>query len=721
MSSVTDEIKSRLDIVEYISRYVPLKRAGRTFKAPCPWHSERTASFVVDPDKQFCRCYGACGEGGDIFFFAMKQNGWSFKDALEELAKLAGVELKPQTPEQHERDAARDKLRGILAAAADYFHERLFDSADPDAVNALRYAREQRGMTDSTLQRFKVGFAPAGWQTMQDALSALGMAQNDLLEAGLLSKNEQGRIYDRFRNRLMIPIRDERGRTVGFGARALDPADNPKYLNSPQTLVFDKSHLLFGLDFAAKAIRESETAVIVEGYMDAISLHQAGYPNVVAQMGTALTDAQLTLIAPKWAKRIVMALDSDAAGQNATRRSLEVARNALAKDYAGRLAVEFRILTVPGAKDPDELVQDDPQAWRRLVEAAIPAADFVIDTETRDLPAAASVIEREAVARRLLPILMASENDLYRRDSLQKLALRVRIPERDILAWAAEQQKLQAPSKPTTKPPVGRSAPQTAPQKPASAMPSSAFTAPPEPLDVQQAFDNPYAEVPNFDAPIPPPPAAPAARPPRELVALERYCLRILYQQPDLIYHVNRKFREIAGENTALAQGPLGALAADDFSRSDYRALMVILGSALAQDDYEVYDYVQRNVDSALLEELYALFEASDMMVGVIQDVIPDSYRVRAEDLASIVHQLSRSNESVSTLKEITQKALELRKRRLSQMMQEYHFLQLEQSEDEYANTVDVMLLPTQEAIRRIDAELQFKLPNSRNSYGKKA
>jgi DNA primase len=372
--SVVDEIKSRLDIVQYISRTVPLKRAGRTFKACCPFHGEKTPSFVVDPGRQSWRCFGACSTGGDVVSFAMRQHGWTFTEALTELGKLTGVEVRPRSPEQQARDEHADRLRGLLKAAADFYHERLHDPNDPEAVQTLTYAREKRGLWDDTIARFTIGYAPPGWRNALDLFIPLGYSEDDLITCGLAIRSDNGRVYDRFRNRLMIPIRDERGRPVGFGARALAAEDNPKYLNSPQTPLFDKSRLLFALDLAGGAIRESETVVVVEGYLDAIQAHQAGYANVVAQMGTALTETQLKLVAPRWAKKIIMALDSDAAGQNATRRSLEVAREALQADYGGKLSVDIRILTVPDAKDPDDLIREHPEAWQGLVENAVSIA-----------------------------------------------------------------------------------------------------------------------------------------------------------------------------------------------------------------------------------------------------------------------------------------------------------------------------------------------------------
>lgn len=278
--SLADEIKARLDIVSYVQQFVPIKKAGRLYKAPCPFHAEKTPSFVVNPDKQTWRCFGACAEGGDVFNFAQKLHGWTFKEALKELGRQVGVEVEQTTPQQRSQSEHLDALRGLMDAAAQFYHERLLDPDDPTAVEVLRYAREKRGFSDDTIRRFQIGYAPPGWQTLLEPFKALGYSQELLLEAGLASSNDAGRVYDRFRNRLMVPIRDARGRTVGFGARVLDPNDNPKYLNSPQTPIFDKSKLLFGLDMARGAIRETGYAVIVEGYMDAIQAHQAGYSKI---------------------------------------------------------------------------------------------------------------------------------------------------------------------------------------------------------------------------------------------------------------------------------------------------------------------------------------------------------------------------------------------------------------------------------------------------------
>ncbi len=434
--SVADDIKSRLDIVQYISKTVPLKRAGSgRWKAPCPFHHEKTPSFLVDETRQTWRCFGACATGGDIFNYVMKQNGWSFHEALEALAKEAGIDLKPQSPEAKERDQEIERLRGLLKVVGDYYHELL---KTPNARDVLKYVRNKRGLNDTTIEQFGIGYAPDGWRHALDMLLNLGYTEDDVVNAGVASKNDSGRVYDRFRNRLIIPIRDERGRVAGFGARALAAEDNPKYLNSPQSPLFDKGRLLFGLDLAAKSIRDSGTAVIVEGYLDAIQAHQAGYTNVVAQMGTALTEMQLKLIAPKWAKKIILALDSDAAGQTATKRSVEVARETLTADYSGKLAVEMRVLTVPGAKDPDDLIRETPEVWSDLVANATPVADYLIAAEVAALPKDASLQAREAVARQLLPILVATESDLYKLDNAQKLEEAFHLPPYQVQGWMVD-------------------------------------------------------------------------------------------------------------------------------------------------------------------------------------------------------------------------------------------------------------------------------------------
>lgn len=635
--SVVDEIKARLDIVAYVQQFVPLKKAGRTYKACCPFHSERTPSFVVNPDSQTWRCFGACADGGDVISFAMKQHGWSFGEAMQNLGDQVGVDARPRTPDQRQRDVYLDRLRGLLETAALTYHTHLMEGQTEDVLATLDYVRHRRGLTDETIRRFRIGYAPPGWQNMLNELLHLGYDEADVIESGIAVKSDNGRVYDRFRNRLMIPICDERGRVVGFGARALDADDNPKYLNSPQTPVFDKSRLLFGLDQAKKAVRDSGVAVIVEGYLDVIQAHQAGFANVVAQMGTAMTETQIKALVPRYTQKIVLALDSDAAGQNATRRSLETARQALEADYAGRMAVDIRVLQIPDAKDPDDLIRESPERWQALVDAAVPVADFVIMMETDGLTPNATVQEREAVARRLLPILLASENNLYTQDNLQKLALKLRIAERDLLTWSQERRAHESRT----------------PRRPA-------------PQEEPPAIDYDALEPPSYED------EEPAAAPqleiqPDTVESLEADCLRALLRYPDLFYQANRKFRELAAGNDLLLDGLLCELGPADFARSEYRVMMQVFVAALHQDEMEIGDYLYTRLDPVLLRQLeHLLADDAELVRG----------RLRQRFAYDFTDVWKRQTPVSNVADGLLGKTLRLRLRRVKRQVDELAFLQ---------------------------------------------
>jgi len=323
LMSNLNAIRERIDIVELIGESVKLRRSGRGYSGFCPFHpNEKTPSFYVWADTQRWRCFGACNTGGDVFEFVTRRQGLSFSEVVQQLAKRAGVELAPPNPRAAQESAVQDRLRTVLAAAANFYHNALLNSA---AARSVREYLEGRGVTPATQQRFVLGYAPDSWDAGLKFFRESGYAIEDLAAAGLVNQTDEGPPRDRFRNRLMFPIRDRDGRTVGFGARALNPADNPKYLNSPQTELFTKGALLYGLDFARKAVLEQREAVLVEGYMDVIGAHQAGFVNVVSPMGTALSDRQLQLVR-SGNPRIVLALDADAAGGQAVLRSLNVAR-----------------------------------------------------------------------------------------------------------------------------------------------------------------------------------------------------------------------------------------------------------------------------------------------------------------------------------------------------------------------------------------------------------
>jgi DNA primase len=668
--SVTDDIKSRLDIVSFIQQYVPLKRAGRNYKACCPFHSEKTPSFVVNPDSQTWRCFGSCADGGDIFNFAQKYHGWSFPEALQELGKLAGVEVQQQSAEQKQQAARLDGLRGLMQVASDLYHEQLWHTEE-----VLRYAREKRGFSDETIQTWGIGYAPDGWQNVLTALTQLGYTEDDLVEVGLARRNEAGRVYDYFRNRLMIPIRDERGRVIGFGARALDAEDNPKYLNSPQTPLFDKSRTLFGLDRAKRAIRDSETAVIVEGYMDVIQAHQAGFLNVVAQMGTAMTEMQLKMLAPRLAKKIILALDADAAGQNATMRSLEVARAALRADYTGKLSVDIRVLHIPDAKDPDDLIREAPDEWPMLVDSAVPVADYVINMEASVLPPNATVQEREAVARHLLPLLLASENNLFRQDNIQKLAMRLRIAENSLLALAAEHQRIEQARAPR------RFREEAPPDYP--------------PLEYNDG-DAPPDEKGKDYAPAAPRPT-PRQRSPHDSSRWEADCLGGLLQEPDLIYLINRKFRELAGSDPVLLAGPLAEFGMDDFSQSDYRMLARTFMEALDQDEFTPLEYLRAQCDDMLRQVL-----EEDILLTDFDRLLPRLRHGLSVDLATMLKQSGAPDRRG----ELVSNALRLRRQRIEREREDLYFLMMEADAEQQialARRIQLSIV----AKRLIDSELQ--------------
>jgi DNA primase len=455
---VIDEVKDRVDIIELISSYVPLKKAGRNYKGLCPFHTEKTPSFVVFPDTQTWHCFGACGTGGDIFRFIMQREGMDFSEALRELARRAGVPLSSPTPRSEAADKQREKLLDIHAAAAQYFHHLLRQS------NEGAHAREylvSRAINSETDERFLLGYALNTWEGLKSHLINRGYAEDDLVEAGLLVNKEAGGSYDRFRDRLIIPIRDVRGRVIAFGARALNPNDVPKYLNSPQSPLFDKSSTLFGLDLAKKAIRDADRAVIVEGYMDVLSAHQHGHANVVAGMGTALTEAQLRLL-KRFTKNFVLALDADVAGDAATLRGITLARETLDRQavpvptgqglirFEDQLDADIRIATLPPGRDPDDILRQTPDLWPEIIEKALPVVDFYLQVVSAqyDLTTAKG---KSALVRDVLPLLREVNDRVERNHYVGRLARLVKIDERALMA---ELDEVPRASTPHRRPPI---------------------------------------------------------------------------------------------------------------------------------------------------------------------------------------------------------------------------------------------------------------------------
>ena len=383
---VVAEIKGRLPVADVVGETVQLKKAGTTLKGLCPFHGEKTPSFVVTPGRDTWHCFG-CGKHGDIFTFVMERDTVTFPEALKTLAARAGVEIDERTKREDARNA---RLRDVMESAVAFYHAVLTKSKAGET--ALAYLHD-RGFTDETIEKHQLGWAPAGWDQLTRQLATKRQVNAaELLEVGLASPRQRGGgVYDRFRERVIFPIRDANGHAVGLGGRILGTEGEggvdrgPKYLNSPATPLFDKSRTLYLIDRAKSAIRKTGQAVIVEGYTDALMAHQSGFENVVASLGTALTPQQVALLT-RYAKRIALAYDVDAAGEKAGTfgaTALEEVMRQLAPDDSGVELDDVRVVTLPVGKDPDEVMRDDPQVWAEVVKAARPIVDHLIDVHAR--------------------------------------------------------------------------------------------------------------------------------------------------------------------------------------------------------------------------------------------------------------------------------------------------------------------------------------------------
>lgn len=426
------EIKARLDLLDIIGQKVTLKRAGQTYKGLCPFHSEKTPSFVVFPDKGNYHCFG-CGENGDIFTFVMKTEHLDFPETLRTLAAQAGIELKPRLSD----DAAgrrRGQLQEILEQATLFFQQAL---RRPEAQAARGYL-VSRGITNETLDRFRIGWAPDSWDSLHRYLTSRGISPELIAASGLAAERDSGGYYDRFRGRIIFPIANEAGDLVGFGGRTLGNAQ-PKYLNSPQTELFDKGASLYGVDQARTTIRSINRVTIVEGYVDVLIAHQSGIRDVVASLGTALTERQVQIL-KRLARTLVLALDADAAGDEAVLRGLDVARHVFADAQVpvplpqglvrleSRLGADILIAALPRGRDPDEIIRESADSWHNIIDGARPVVDFYFDVVLgrADLKSAKGTA---AAVRELLPIIGEVRDTVQQSLYLQRLSGRVHIAE----------------------------------------------------------------------------------------------------------------------------------------------------------------------------------------------------------------------------------------------------------------------------------------------------
>jgi DNA primase len=434
-----DEIRRKIDIVELISSYLPLKKTGQNFKALCPFHKEKTPSFMVSPSKQIWHCFG-CNRGGDIFTFIMEMEHMDFVEALNYLAEKAGVELqkigKKEMEEMNKAKLYKNRLLKINELAAKFYHKILTETKYGEQARAYL---ENRGLSTQTITNFQLGFAPKSKNLLVRFLKQKGFSEKEILDAGLAVIKDQGIYVDRFFNRIMFPIFDLQGQVVGFGGRVFSlttdnqPFDSDqgrqpttnvaKYINSPETPIFFKSRILYGLDRAKEAIKNENKVIVVEGYTDVISAHQAGFLNIVASLGTALTEEQLKLIS-RFTNNIYLAYDIDIAGDTATKRGIDLAKE---------IGLEVYVVTIPKGKDPDECIRENPTIFKNAIEKASSVIDYYFSTTLAQYDRN-KVEEKKKIAAILLPIIKKIPDTIEQAHYIQKLATVLNISEKDVRA-----------------------------------------------------------------------------------------------------------------------------------------------------------------------------------------------------------------------------------------------------------------------------------------------
>ena len=419
---ILDEVKSSNDIVDVISQYISLKRSGRNYFGLCPFHNEKSPSFSVSPDKQIFHCFG-CGVGGNVISFISKIEGIGFKESIEVLAERANIKLPTiDNSIDSKKEELKAKVYKVNSFTAEYYHKKLYE---PSSKIAQEYVKK-RQLNNETLQSFKIGFS-GKFDELYQALKKEGFNDEEILESGLVNKNENGKYIDRYRNRLMIPILDERNRVIAFGGRVLDDS-KPKYINSPENIVYSKGRHLFGLNVAKKG--DTKRLLIVEGYMDAISLHQRGITSVVASLGTALTTSQGWLLR-KNCEQVILGFDSDGAGQTAILRAMEVMQN---------MGCDMRVLQMSGAKDPDEYVlKYGAVRFQKLLDDAISLIEFKIKILQKDLNLE-NASDKIKFLNEIAKLISKIENTMEREIYIEKIAKGYNISKEAIYA---EVNKLQ--------------------------------------------------------------------------------------------------------------------------------------------------------------------------------------------------------------------------------------------------------------------------------------
>ncbi|MBZ4686812.1 MAG: primase [Clostridia bacterium] len=423
-----EEILESTDIIEVISEYVRLEKRGKNFMGLCPFHSEKTPSFNVSPEKKLFYCFG-CGTGGDVITFLMKVEKYTFQETVETLAKRAGIQLSiTNTNKRHSKNKDIYHVNEIAQRLYNYLlweHE--------SAAEAREYLKK-RGIDKKTAQKFGLGYAPNLWQGLLNFLRKKGFSEELILRSGLISKNDKGRLYDRFRHRVIFPIYDRRGKIVGFGGRQLSEGKGPKYLNSPETEIFQKSKILYGFNWVAGEIRKKNQALIVEGYMDVIACHQFGFTNAVASLGTSFTEEHATLL-KRNCEEVVIAYDGDAAGMAATLRGMNILQKA---------GCRVKILSLPEGNDPDDFLRKEGKEGflKALQENTLSLIDYKLKVALQKY----NIFDPEGKAKALEFIindLAVIENAVERQHFIQKIALRLQISENALLEELSKTRKLQ--------------------------------------------------------------------------------------------------------------------------------------------------------------------------------------------------------------------------------------------------------------------------------------
>jgi len=420
INSPIDEIKSRLDIVEVMGGYLKLQKAGANYRALCPFHSEKKPSLFVSPTRQIWKCFG-CGAGGGIFDFVMKIEGVEFGEALRILAKRAGVELKKPSPAMVEQQSEKARLYEICELACQFFERQL----EGKTGEKVRKYLSSRGVAPESVKKWRIGYAPDTWQGLTDFLLKKGYRKEEVEKAGLDIKNERGSFYDRFRGRIIFPIFDLNSQIVGFGGRVFgeqrEARDIAKYMNTPNTLLYDKSRILYGLDKAKLENRKKDFCILVEGYLDAILVSQAGFPNVAAVAGTALTSSQLQIL-KRYSDNLYTAFDMDIAGDSATRRGI---------DLAQAQGFNIKVIIMPPGKDPADVASENPEEWKKLVNRAKSILKFYFETALARFDPKKEE-GKVNIAKILLPVIKRIPNRISQSHWIQELSSKLKVREEDL-------------------------------------------------------------------------------------------------------------------------------------------------------------------------------------------------------------------------------------------------------------------------------------------------